>query len=149
MTQCRWTTRLTQSKVHTVVGWSQKGFNLGNVVKLGGQFFLNFLKEFFALGQLEYYRSVNLESNLWSANFSQKMNERICFSILTTRKYLKLEIEIQVSSISESSGQKNKFVCSFFGRSFGSTILFRDLLTFNGGGTLKFNSITFKNIYMY
>ena len=34
----------------------------------------------------------------------QKTNEQICFSILTTRKYLKLENEIQVSSISESAG---------------------------------------------
>ena len=57
------------------------------------------------------------------------MNGRICFSILMTRKYLKLEIEIQVSSITESSGKKNKFVRLFFGRNYGSTILFRDLLT--------------------
>ena len=34
----------------------------------------------------------------------KRTNEQICFSILTTRKYLKLEIEIQVSSISELSG---------------------------------------------
>ena len=44
------------------------------------------------------------KQKLSSRNFSQKTNERICFSILTTRKYLKLEIKIQVSSISESSG---------------------------------------------
>jgi hypothetical protein len=31
-------------------------------------------------------------------DFSQKTNGRICFSILMTRKYLKLEIKIQVSS---------------------------------------------------
>ena len=31
----------------------------------------------------------------------------------------------------QQSGQKNKFVCSFFGRICGSTILFRDLLTFS------------------
>ena len=55
-----------------------------------------------------------------SRNFSQKTNERICFSILTTRKFLILEFQFQVSSISESSGQKNKFIRSFF----------RDLLTF-------------------
>ena len=42
-----------------------------------------------------------------------------------------LNFEIQVSSISGLSGQKNKFVRSFFGRSYGSTILFRDLLTFS------------------
>ena len=93
MTQCRWTTRLTQSKVlYTVVGWSQKGFNLGNVVKLGGQFFLNFLKEFFALGQLEYYRSVNLESNLWSANFSQKTNSFVRFLGEVTARQFCFEI---------------------------------------------------------
>ena len=39
-----------------------------------------------------------------SRNFSQKTNGRVCFSILTTQKYLKLEIKIQVSSISELSG---------------------------------------------
>ena len=33
--------------------------------------------------------------------------------------------------MSESSGLKNKFVYSFFGTSYGSTILFPDLLTFN------------------
>ena len=43
--------------------------------------------------------------NLWKApNFSQKTNEQISFSILTTRKYLKLEIEIQVLIISKMSG---------------------------------------------
>ena len=39
-----------------------------------------------------------------------------------TWKYLKLESLSQVSSISELSRQKNKFVHSFFGRSYGSTI---------------------------
>ena len=48
-------------------------------------------------------RSVDLETKLSSCNFSQKPNEWICFSILTTQKHLKLEIEIQVSSIFESS----------------------------------------------
>ena len=42
-------------------------------------------------------RSVNLKTKLSSRNFSQKRNGRICFSILMTRIYLKLEIEIQVS----------------------------------------------------
>ena len=56
------------------------------------------------------FRSVDLKKNLSSRNFSPKNDARICFSILTTRKYLKLEIEIQV------------------GRSYSSTILFRDLL---------------------
>ena len=41
------------------------------------------------------------------------------------------ERRYQVSSISESSEKKNKFICSYFGRNFGSTILFRDLMTFN------------------
>ena len=59
------------------------------------------------------------KQKLLSQNFSQKTNKRICFYILTTQKYLKLEFEIQVSSISQSSGQKNKFVRLFFGRSFG------------------------------
>ena len=45
-------------------------------------------------------------------------------------KILKLEIEIQVSSISKSSEKKNKFIRLFFGRSYSSTILFWDLLTF-------------------
>ena len=45
-------------------------------------------------------------------------------------KYLKLEFRFQVSSISESSGNKIKSVCLFFRRSYGSTILFRYLLAF-------------------
>ena len=47
-----------------------------------------------------YPRSVDLETKLSSRNFSQKTNERICFSILTTRKYLKLEFRFQVGSCS-------------------------------------------------
>ena len=66
-------------------------------------------------------------------NFSHKMNGQICFFILTTQKYLKLEFQFQVSSISESSGAQdrktNSSIC-FFWRSYGLTILFRDLLTF-------------------
>ena len=31
---------------------------------------------------------------LSSRNFSQKTNERICFSVLTTRNYLKLEFRV-------------------------------------------------------
>ena len=38
----------------------------------------------------------------------------VCFSILTSRKYLKVEFRFQFSSISKSSGQENKFICSFF-----------------------------------
>ena len=45
--------------------------------------------------------SVHLESKLLSCNFSQKTNKQICFSILTTQKYLKLEIQFQVSSIKQ------------------------------------------------
>ena len=62
-----------------------------------------------------------------------KKQNWICFSILTTRKYLKLEIQ----STSESSGWK-KIVCLFFGRSYGSTILFQDLLTFRRSSNFMF-----------
>ena len=48
-------------------------------------------------------RLVDLKTKFWSHNFSQKRNEQFFF-ILMTQKYLKLEIKIQVSSISESSG---------------------------------------------
>ena len=69
--------------------------------------------------------SVDLETKLSSRNFSQKTNGRICFSILMTGKYLKLEFWFQVFP----SHQDRKSI-SFFGRSYGSTILFPDLLTF-------------------
>ena len=62
--------------------------------------------------------------------FSQKTNGLICFPTLTTQKYWKLEFRYQVSSFSKSLVYKNKFIPLFFGRSYGSTILFRDLLTF-------------------
>ena len=52
---------------------------------------------------LEVKGPVDLETKLSSHNFSQKTNGQICFSMLMTRKYLKLEIQIQVSSIYESS----------------------------------------------
>ena len=69
-----------------------------------------------------------------------------------TRKYLKLEIEIQVSSISESSGKKNKIMRLFFGRSYGSTILFRDLLTIRikifYGGMIFFTDYNFQFIFV-
>ena len=67
--------------------------------------------------------SVDLETKLSSCNFSQKTDERICFSILMTWKYLKLEVRFHASSTSELSGQKNKFVRLFFGRRYRSTIL--------------------------
>ena len=44
------------------------------------------------------------QKKLSSGNFSQKLNGWICFSILTSRKYLKHEFWFQVSSISQSSG---------------------------------------------
>ena len=44
------------------------------------------------------------KQNCWVIISPKKTNKWIYFSILTTRKYLKLEIKIQVSSISESSG---------------------------------------------
>jgi hypothetical protein len=47
-----------------------------------------------------FQNSVYLKTKLLSHNFSPKRNQRICFSILSTRKYLKLEIEIKVSNIS-------------------------------------------------
>ena len=39
-------------------------------------------------------------------------------TVKKTRKYLKLEIKIQVLSISESSGKKNKLFCSCLGEAF-------------------------------
>ena len=48
-----------------------------------------------------------------SRNFSQKTNEQICFSILTTRKYLKIEFQFQLSSISGSGCQDRKQIRSF------------------------------------
>jgi hypothetical protein len=62
------------------------------------------------------------ETQLLSCRFSQKTNEQICFSILTT-----------------AQDRKNKFVRSFFGRIFGSSILLGDLLTF---GILKLLFLT-------
>ena len=61
----------------------------------------------------------------------KKRTDIFVFAILTVRKYLKLGMEIQVSSIPGSPGKKNKRVRLFFGRSYCSTILFRDLLTFS------------------
>ena len=62
-----------------------------------------------------FQRSVDLETKLSSRNFSQKTNEPICFSILMTRKYLKLEIKMQVSSIFDSSGWKTNSFIRFLG----------------------------------
>ena len=55
-------------------------------------------------------RSVDLERKLASRNISQKTNEGICFSILTTRKYLKLEFRFQVFR-SHQDRKTNLFVC--------------------------------------
>ena len=89
---------------------------------LSGRFFSNF-------GAFSKNPNFMIEVS-WSRNkidiaitsLKKKMNKQICFSILTTWKYMKLEIKIQVS---------NKFV--FFLRSYGSIILFRDQLTFSFG----------------
>ena len=54
------------------------------------------------------------KTKLLTHNFSQKTNKRICFYVLTVRKYLKFEMENQVSSTSGPSAQKkqiNLFVC--------------------------------------
>ena len=50
-------------------------------------------------------RSVDLETKLSSHSFSQTTNGRICFSILTTRKYLKLEFRFQ-----DQYPQRNIFI---------------------------------------
>ena len=44
-------------------------------------------------------RSVDLETKLSSSIFSQKTNKWICFSILMTRKYLKLEMKIFLGEV--------------------------------------------------
>ena len=44
------------------------------------------------------------KQNCRAVTSRRRKNGRMCFYILTTLKYLKLEIEIQVSSIFESSG---------------------------------------------
>ena len=62
-----------------------------------------------------------------------------------TQKYLKLEIEIQVSHISKLSGWKQKFIRSFFGRNYSSAILFRDLLTFTQSTSVILVSKRFEN----
>ena len=67
--------------------------------------------------QFRISQSGDLKTKLSSHNFSQKLIKQICFSILTTQKYLKPEMEIQVSSISKS------FIHLFFGRSFFSEYL--------------------------
>ena len=54
------------------------------------------LKEKAIFNYQKFYKSLS------SRNFSQKTNERIYFSILTTPQYLKLEFRSQVSSISKS-----------------------------------------------
>ena len=77
--------------------------------------------------KITFFYSVDLETKLWSHNFSQKINKWICFSILTTWIYLKLEFGFQVFR----SHQDRKQICSFLGEFYGSTILFRDLLTFS------------------
>ena len=57
-----------------------------------------------------FSRSVDLETKLSSPNLSKKMNGRICFSILTTRKYLKLEFGFQVF-LSRQDKKINSLAC--------------------------------------
>ena len=55
---------------------------------------------------------VDLETKLSRWNFSQKMNERICFSILMTRKYLKLNFDFKFQVFPSRQDRKtNLFVC--------------------------------------
>ena len=75
-----------------------------------------------------YQRSVDLQTKLSCQNFSQKTNERIWFSILTTRKYLKSKNEFQVFP---SVRIEKHILRSFLGEVVAQQFLFRDLLTFN------------------
>ena len=61
-----------------------------------------------------------------SCNFSQKTNGRICFPILTTRKYFNFKFQVFPS---RQDRKTNSSIC-FLGEVTGSTILFQDLLTF-------------------
>ena len=61
-----------------------------------------------------YERSINLESNLWSASFSKKTNRRICFVCFFALH-----------------GKQIKFLRSFFGRIYSSPICFWFYLTFS------------------
>ena len=77
-------------------------------------------------------RSVYLETKLSSRNFAKKRtsNEQTCFSILTNQNWNSSFKYFRVVRIEKTS----LFVCSF-GRSYGSTILFQDLLTFRNSMT--------------
>ena len=61
------------------------------------------------------YKAVNFsrsQNKIVEPELLQKTNERICFSILTTQKYLKLEIEIQFRVFLSCQDRKtNSFVC--------------------------------------
>ena len=59
------------------------------------------------------------------------MNGRICFSILTVRKYLKHESRSSSFKYFRTVKIEKQIHPFVFGRSYGSTILFRDLLTFS------------------
>ena len=101
----------------SVIGWKKSNFfnteMRPNYKKL---FFLSALELFCCLPPtpppfcclpplfccLKVSRSRN--KNYWAITSNIKTNKRICFSILTTRKYLKLEFRFQVSSISLLSG---------------------------------------------
>ena len=73
-------------------------------IRVYGSFTVHLRLATWVLDSMQVTKSVDLETKLSSRNVSQKMNGQICFSNLTTWKYLKLEFRFQVSSISESSG---------------------------------------------
>ena len=66
-----------------------------------------------------------------------KMNGGICFSILTVRKYLKLEIEISSFKWFRTIRIEKQTRPFIFGRSFFRQFCFWDLLTFRGKWSRK------------
>ena len=86
----------------------------------------------------QYISKYEIE-NIWNINFSQNTNEwRYPEQLYRLGMFMFWQIAVArpLSSASLTylvcnyfSGKKNKFVRLFFGRSFGMTILFRDLLT--------------------
>ena len=65
-----------------------------------------------------------------------KMNERICFSILTVRNYLKLEISISSFKYIRTVRIEKQIRSFIFGRSFFQQFCFWDLLTFRQKSSL-------------
>jgi hypothetical protein len=91
------------------------------------------------------------KTKLLRRSFSQKTNEWICFSILTTRKYVKLELWFQVSSISELSG-KNKQIRLLTFRIFVEFFLlyeFTFLKSYTVARVLKLNLGTVSGVSSY